>query len=203
METLEGFPSLPALWLRQAKPAFANADRATRVPVLAERLRTSRRVRSRPPAPSLTSARLVLGRGASHEVSFAASSNTCPKRVVHRHALSDSQWTRLQKVLPSQTAERPPRPASVDRRLADVTGLAWGSPDQRARGQFDTGPASPPALSSRLCRRQIVCVHAHESPPKSSFKRRSTALRSGGWTPPVLREFVEPSGAVHFGGSPS
>jgi hypothetical protein len=25
METLEGFPNLPALWLRQAKPASANA----------------------------------------------------------------------------------------------------------------------------------------------------------------------------------
>jgi hypothetical protein len=25
METLEGFPSLPALWLRRAKPGFANA----------------------------------------------------------------------------------------------------------------------------------------------------------------------------------
>jgi hypothetical protein len=25
METLRGFPNLPALWLRQAKPAYANA----------------------------------------------------------------------------------------------------------------------------------------------------------------------------------
>jgi len=27
METLGGFPSLPALWLRRAEPAFANATR--------------------------------------------------------------------------------------------------------------------------------------------------------------------------------
>jgi hypothetical protein len=26
METLEGFPNLPALWLRQAKPAYAYAS---------------------------------------------------------------------------------------------------------------------------------------------------------------------------------
>jgi hypothetical protein len=30
METLGGFPSLPALWLRRAKPDFANADAAMR-----------------------------------------------------------------------------------------------------------------------------------------------------------------------------
>jgi hypothetical protein len=55
METLTGFPNLPALWLRQAKPAYANAIRAMRVHArlgrrLAsgcgqpERLLTSRRI---------------------------------------------------------------------------------------------------------------------------------------------------------------
>ena len=31
METLEGFPSLPAVWLRRAKPGYANATRLARV----------------------------------------------------------------------------------------------------------------------------------------------------------------------------
>ena len=65
METLGGFPYLPALWLRQAKPAFANAIRAARVhDFLGLRLASARCARGAPahvPSVALPAARAELG----------------------------------------------------------------------------------------------------------------------------------------------
>jgi hypothetical protein len=64
METLAGFPYLPALWLRQAKPAFANASRALRVhDFLGLRLASARSARGAPthvPSVALPAARAEL-----------------------------------------------------------------------------------------------------------------------------------------------
>jgi hypothetical protein len=52
METLGGFPNLPALWLRRAKPACAYAASGRRWP---ERLHTSRRIAPVRPRAELAS----------------------------------------------------------------------------------------------------------------------------------------------------
>jgi hypothetical protein len=41
METLEGFPDLPAHWLRRAKPAYAHAGTSPQYPLFWMRLKTN------------------------------------------------------------------------------------------------------------------------------------------------------------------
>src|SRR5579859_8123198 len=108
---------------------------------------------------------------------------------MHRHALTDEQWERVQGLLPGQRTG--PKATRGDRLFIDAviyrakTGIAWRDLPERfgpwksVYNRFSTGPS---AASGPLCSRRCRCESTRQAPSATapSSERIKTLPEEGG-----------------------